>query len=120
MFEGFGIQYLFGATVFGFINLAAIVFFFVAVLLIWAAIIFVTNNGKVIYSDFKYLGIGALVSVLFVLLLIPSMVVHPRVTIDIPPNQSQVEFQGRERNIEIITPAPRVEIMEGFRPLREK
>lgn len=120
MFEGFGIEYLFGATAFGIFNLVSLFMLLGAAILIWCVFIYVSNNGEVTLNDFRYAAAGFITGIVIIGLLVPSMIVQPRVVISVPPNSALIEHQAQDGDIVIITPPNRVEYLDGFRPLGEE
>lgn len=120
MFEGFGIEYLFGATAFGIFNLASLFFMLIMLCFVWGIVIYFQKEGNVTVGDFKYTGIGLVVGLFLIAMLFPSMVIQPRVVISVPPNSALIEHQSQQGEIVIITPEPRIEYLDGFRPLGDQ
>jgi hypothetical protein len=117
MFAGFDIQILWGSMFFGTLGLLMIFGVFVLITSIWSLIIYLTEQGPVSLQSFAwpaaFLGLGFLITIF----LVPSMIVTPRVVIDVPTNGRLIEYQQNIDTVEIVTPPPRVQTLQGFVPL---
>lgn len=117
MFEGFGADFLIGAALFGVLNLLSLFAMLFFILLLWVVAIVFSKGDKVTAKDFKPVLFGGIVGTILIGALIPSMVVTPRVVIQTEQNEALREYQEPREVPVIITPPPRVEILDGFRPL---
>ena len=119
MFEGFGIQFMTGAALFGVLNLLSLFTMLFFILLLWVVAIVFTKEDKTELKDFKGVVFAGVVGIVLIGLLIPSMVVTPRVVIQVDESEAMIEHrQPREAPL-IITPEPRTQTLQGFRPLTQ-
>lgn len=51
--------------------------------------------------------------------MISSGEVRPKITINTQPNRALIEYSNDRTPVEIITPPPRTEFMQGFEPLKK-
>lgn len=117
MFEGFGLDFLFGSALFGVLNILSLIVVLLVILIIWTLMIVATKEDQTTLRDFKAVIISGIIGLLLIGLLIPSTVIQPRVVIQTQPNSALIEHLENQSEIVIITPEPRTETLEGFRPL---
>lgn len=109
------IEFMAGATVFALINILISI---PAILSLYslskkAIKFYVEENVKLkIKTEIFVLGL----CLLFVIFIPGSM--QPKVTIDTPVNRDLIEYQT-DKEVEIVTPPPRTEKLEGFTPLKK-
>jgi hypothetical protein len=114
----FDIQVLLGSSVFGAIGLVHIFIFIVMTALFWSIMIYFFSKDKISLKSFKFPTTYFILGLLFMVFVAPSMVITPRVTISTQENQNLNRYQENRDEVIIVTPPPRVEFLEGFRPLR--
>lgn len=119
MFEGFGIDYLLGSALFGVLNLFTLYATLLVVAIVWAGLLWIFKEGPVSFRDFKPVLVLSILGLVAITLVAPSMVVTPRVIIQTDENEALLEYQRDREEPVIVTPEPRIEMLDGFRPLGE-
>jgi hypothetical protein len=75
-----------------------------------------------LFQKVKYRLLSVSILSLLVILVFMSMVngsTAPKLSIDTPSNSALESYQQNDADIEIITPAPRTETLDGFTPLKQ-
>ena len=116
----FEVNFMVGGAIFGIVHLLLFLGFVFTALFIWGLFIVYQKEDSVTLRDFKPIIFSGVLAVLIAAMLVPTTVVKPKVTIDVPQNQMLMEYQRKDRSeIEIITPEPRIEFLDGFEPLKQ-
>ena len=112
-------DYMNGVSLFGVFNLLTLFAMLFFILLLWVVAIVFAKEDKTELKDFKGVVFAGVVGIVLIGLLIPSMVVTPRVVIQVDESEAMIEHrQPREAPL-IITPEPRTQTLQGFRPLTQ-
>ena len=111
------IEFMFGATAFALINLAIFIMFGY---LFFRAIRKIYDYPELTFRE----TLGAIkfeVGLLALLCLFPiffGSVALPKMSIDTMPDRDLIEYQENTEEVIIVTPPPRSEKLDGFKPLK--
>jgi hypothetical protein len=117
MFQGFGLEMMWGSMFFGTLNLIGMISVILMILTIWVAVIFLTVDRPIRIKHFLWLLIFAGLPFLYTGYVAKVTLNAPKVTINVPQSEAAIERSQRNEEIIIHTPPPRVEMLDGFRPL---
>ena len=119
MFQNFGFDFMIGSALFGALNIIYMLVFLVLAIALWIIILFLLKDENLTFSDYKPIIIFGILGLVVIGLMIPSHIIKPKISIEIPKSQTLIEYQTNQEELQIITPQPRIEILEGFRPLKQ-